>query len=501
MKSKNKIVILITALFAVASSSCEKKLVEETKTQYGAGSFFRNGSDAELAVVAMYTGLADDRGAWSGGWGAADAGWVASTSAQTDEMVCNWGGDIWVGFNQLNFTIPTQRNYELQIAYNDMMPYVTEITTNIDQINKINMNSEQKAYLIAQLKALRAHYSWILYNFYGPVSIIVDPAIAANANSAPIPRPTSTWMVAQIEKDYKEAIPDLKTCASLPAADYGRFTQDAVLMGLMKLYAHEKRWNDVLTTGQKLMTYGHSLQTNYADVFAYSNKGNSQEILLAISCLTDKSNNINRWLAMCMPGDYVDPGGVSISAQWNGYRMPWKTYDKFDSTDKRLARLLAKWPTGPNNTAIKDARTNGHIGAVPMKYGPDPGSGGSDQGTDIVIWRYADALLLMAEAENELNGATAAAYNYVLPVRTRAGLAQFPAGLSKEQFRSKLMDERLFELWCEGSRREDLIRWGTYVQRAIDDGSPFAKPEYVLYPIPTKAINESNGVIKQNPGY
>ncbi|XJR87524.1 RagB/SusD family nutrient uptake outer membrane protein [Elizabethkingia anophelis] len=75
-------------------------------------------------------------------------------------------------------------------------------------------------------------------------------------------------------------------------------------------------------------------------------------------------------------------------------------------------------------------------------------------------------------------------------------------GLSKEQFKNKLMDERLFEFWCEGGiRREDMIRWGTYIQRAINDGSTFAKPEFVLLPLPRKAINESNGVIKQNPGY
>ncbi|WP_312356898.1 hypothetical protein [Empedobacter sp.] len=56
------------------------------------------------------------------------------------------------------------------------------------------------------------------------------------------------------------------------------------------------------------------------------------------------------------------------------------------------------------------------------------------------------------------------------------------------------MDERLFEFWCEGGiRREDLIRWGKYIQRAKD--------EFVLYPIPRTAINASGGVIKQNPGY
>ena len=81
-------------------------------------------------------------------------------------------------------------------------------------------------------------------------------------------------------------------------------------------------------------------------------------------------------------------------------------------------------------------------------------------------------------------------------------MANIPAGLSKDQFRDKLMDERLFEFWNEGGiRREDLIRWGKFVQFAKDRGSAFAKDEFVLLPIPRTAIDASGGVIKQNPGY
>jgi hypothetical protein len=46
-----------------------------------------------------------------------------------------------------------------------------------------------------------------------------------------------------------------------------------------------------------------------------------------------------------------------------------------------------------------------------------------------------------------------------------------------------------------------MIRWGTYIQRAKDEGSIYAKPEYVLYPIPRTAVTESGGIVKQNPGY
>src|SRR5690606_32257361 len=118
------------------------------------------------------------------------------------------------------------------------------------------------------------------------------------------------------------------------------------------------------------------------------------------------------------------------------------------------------------------------------------------------IYRYGDVLLMLAESINEANGGpTQEAYDAIDAVRERAGLDPLPAGLSKQQFLAKVQDERLFELWAEGWRRDDLIRWGLFVQRAIDDGATGVDETRVLFPIPRAAVTESNGVIKQNNGY
>ncbi|PZP50786.1 MAG: RagB/SusD family nutrient uptake outer membrane protein, partial [Pseudopedobacter saltans] len=111
--------------------------------------------------------------------------------------------------------------------------------------------------------------------------------------------------------------------------------------------------------------------------------------------------------------------------------------------------------------------------------------------------------LLLAEALNEVNhGPTAEAYSLLNDIRTRAGVVTYAAGtLDYTSFKSKIMDERLFELWCEGQRREDMIRWGTFVSYAASQGSAFATANDTLYPLPQKVITETNGVVKQNPGY
>ncbi|MBO9592280.1 MAG: RagB/SusD family nutrient uptake outer membrane protein [Niabella sp.] len=497
MKRKNTYIsILLTSLgLMTLLASCEKSLDEVSYDKFSGSSFYKTEEDAKLAVTAVYSSM--NSGGYSI-WGVGYPGIVAQSSASTDEMVVSWGWPGWPLFNQLNLseTFPGDALFQF---YNILMPTITNATINIGKIEAMNIaDGNLKKRYIGELKALRAHYSQILYNYYGPVPVRLDPVEAANPDAKPIPRPSQQDMVAQIEKDYKEAADALPAASEQGSADYGRFTKDACLMGLVKLYMHEKKWPEVITTCRSIQGMGHSLQGNYADIFSYANNGSKQEILLAVSCRPD-ANSTNIWLAHALPGNYADPSGKEVT-QWGGYKMPWATYDKFNPNDKRLARLLAKWPT--TGGATFDARANGYIGAIPMKYGIDPNATGEGHGTNIVVWRYADVLLSLAEAINETSGPTAEAYNLVKEVRNRAGLGGLPDGLGKDQFRDKLKDERLFEFWCEGGiRREDLIRWGTYIKRATDAGSTFAKPEFVLWPIPRKAIDESKGVIKQNPGY
>lgn len=482
---------LVTMLF----TSCEKDLKPEIYDQLAPGTFFKNASDAKAALTNLYAGMME--GGWGSGYGAAQNSFVVQSSQTTDELVCSWGdGGAWVRLNMLNFD---DGFGALTFHYNDLLPRVTNATILLEKFGTINMDATLKKRYLAEVKALRAHFSNILYNYYGPVSIVIDPAIAQNPAALPEARPTSDWMFKQIEKDYKDALADLPV--SYGSSDYGRFTKGAAMMGLLKLYMKEKKWAEAVSIGNEIKALEvqgvYTLLTEYADIFKITNEQN-KEIMLAVPCRNDAWPNTNMWLAHALPGDYVDPSGQALT-EWGGYKMPWKTYDKFDQTDKRLAKLLAKYPTSGGRTI--DAKLAGLPGAIPVKYGPDPAASGERHGTDIIVWRYADVLLLLAEAINEVNGPTVEAYTLVNRIRSRAGLAGLTVGLTKDQFRNKIMDERLFELWCEGSRRDDLIRFGKYVQRALDDGSVFANANKVLYPLPRKAVDESKGKINQNPGY
>lgn len=482
--------LLILMLF----TSCEKGLEPEIYDQLSPSTFFKNADDAKAALTNLYRGMME--GGWQSGYGFAMNGFAVQSSQTTDELVCSWGSSDWQRLNMLNFDDGFSA---LTVHYNDLLPRITNATILLEKIGAIDMDAALKKRYLAEVKALRAHFSNILYNYYGPVSIVIDPVVAQDPAALPEARPTAEWMFKQIESDYKDAMADLP--ATYGASDYGRFTKGAAMMGLLKLYMKEKKWSDAIAIGNQIKDLEgqgvYTLMPEYEDIFKIENEQN-KEIILAVPCRTDAWPNTNMWLAHCLPGDYRDPSGQALTA-WGGYKMPWKTYDKFDPADERLNVLLAEYPTTGGGTI--NARAAGLPGAIPVKYGADPSASGEAHGTDIVVWRYADALLLLAEAINEVNGPTTDAYDLVNRIRTRAGLADLPAGLSKDQFRDRIMDERLFELWCEGARRDDLIRWGIYVQRAIDDGSVFADANKVLYPLPRKAVDESQGKINQNPGY
>lgn len=132
------------------------------------------------------------------------------------------------------------------------------------------------------------------------------------------------------------------------------------------------------------------------------------------------------------------------------------------------------------------------------------------------ILRYSDVLLMLAEAENEINGPSALAYECINAVRERAGIDPL-AGLSKDDFREVLKDERAMELCFEALRRWDLIRWGEFYVKMWDmvgyttragwnTGHAYAAnyykvtPAYVYYPVPDWEIS-TNKAVTQNPGW
>lgn len=121
--------------------------------------------------------------------------------------------------------------------------------------------------------------------------------------------------------------------------------------------------------------------------------------------------------------------------------------------------------------------------------------------------RYAEAFLIFAEAENEVNGPTSAAYNELNRIRFRSNASAAPTNMNRTEFRSFVLEERRRELALEGNRRWDLIRWGIYlpVMSAIDiDENNVVKrreSKHLLLPIPVSEIDANEAIFENNPGW
>ena len=148
--------------------------------------------------------------------------------------------------------------------------------------------------------------------------------------------------------------------------------------------------------------------------------------------------------------------------------------------------------------------------AYSMKYSyvTNPGTANSDN--DIPMLRYAEVLLLYAEAENEVNGPDATAYQYLNMVRTRSAASAATPGMSQQQFRSFVFAERGRELVFESQRRYDLLRWGVYlqvmnalgvVQQGNDQITKVRSTRNLLFPISTDEIDANPSLGGNNPGW
>ena len=262
----------------------------------------------------------------------------------------------------------------------------------------------------------------------------------------------------------------------------------------------------------------YSLTPDYFDNFAPTNdvKGAAENIFTAQNVGGSSSGNVrSRWF--CTLHYNSNPSG------WNGFTTLSDFYDKFDATDVRRSEtyagvtdvsgikpdFLIGQQYDQNGTALKDRggsplaftrevkaiETGSNLevtGIRVVKYPIDYASG-DNSNNDYVYFRYADVLLMKAEALLRSGGSAAEATALVNQVRARSGVAA-SATVTIDQ----MIDERGREFYWEGHRRTDLIRFGKYLtpwqEKPTDD------PKYLLFPIPNQQLSANPNLV-QNPNY
>jgi hypothetical protein len=450
-------------------------------------------ADLQTAAVGVYNMLGDSYIRHN-----LDYAGITLNTLCTDEMNTGWGNS-WQIINRLSWAANNNPATECYTRYNRA---ITKATRIIDAFSKSDVDESVKAKYVAELRVLRALYAYSLYSLFGPLPIVTDPDVANDVYTEYRPaKPSREEYVNFLITELRESYPVLDNKSS--SENWGRTDKGTALALLTKVCLDARMWDDVSRTADEIIRMGvYELLPSYQDVFDIRNEGpDNREVIFVIPKIISNTNYAWTYFACVMPSaPRYKTKGPAINV-WGGLKMPWEYYDKYEPQDERLNTIIRYYTdVDDNEVDFREVMDSKATGAIPMKFSEDPDQRGENQSNDFIVFRYADILLAKAEALNELQGPTSESIELVNQIRRRVKVSEINlADYDKNSLRDFILDERGRELYNEGWRRDDLIRHGKFIQRAIERGID-AQPYHVLYPIPQAAINE-NPNLRQNDGY
>ncbi|GLU52755.1 RagB/SusD family nutrient uptake outer membrane protein [Dyadobacter frigoris] len=504
MKIKNITVIGIVFLTLLQTSCSEDFLNETDPTKVGVDVFYQNEAQAKQALNGVYSLVQNITNS------AYLAGEFQTDNTTIDLNPSDRGGAG--GWEAFDFSTVNSGNGEIAAIWNNYYAALYNDNLTLEKLLTAKFDDAPKKEIEGQLKFLRAYLYFNLVQYFGDV-VIVTSTLSTPDPAFDLVRSPQADVWAQIEKDLKEAIA-LLPAKYAKAEDRGRATKGAALSLLGKTYLTNKKYADAITTLKEVTTLGYALNANYADNFDPSPaKKNGIESIFEIQYQGDNS------LGEASNFEYVFAPRVSKGAV-TGYAAGSNGGRNIPTND-----LIAAYETGDlrKDISLKTSFTlDGVVYKIPYvsKYNYPHTIVGLTN-TNWPVLRYADILLMLAEAINEQSGASGEALGYLNQIRKRAGLADLNAG-GKDEFRTAVLKERRLELAFENQRWFDLKRtktpaeWAAFmnVHGAMEKAKPtvdrgnvpfnsndyiFTENEYVL-PLPANEIL-INPKLKQNAGY
>lgn len=499
MKTFNKYILYSMLYLAVFLSACKKNFDPVITGVLSPENFPRTEADFNLYTLQAYKPFGSKWGyndvAYQNMFFSPEYGHLAMFDLSTDlfNTFSEWGG-FWEFFSRANFTFLRTQD---KTSHFEKVRYVTSMTQVLKDIAASEISEEAKNRFSAEARAGRGMTMYYLLHMYGPLPVILDPEKINTDAEKDLTRLSREAFVTSIESDLRFAADHLVQSP----AEYGRFNKGLALGYLMRLYLNEQNWEEAETVGREIMGMGYALVEDYASLFREATERNNETIYaISVDPTAPTSGNFggnfNAYALYCLPGDFRS---TKINGGWanpNGVFCPtWQFYDSFDPADRRRELMV------PVYTA-KDGREKNRSnmqGPVLKKY-PDESSPGADiQGNDIPLIRYADVLLMLAEAINQQQGPTVEAFNLVNEVRAKhAGLGPLLASLTQSQLNDAILQERAWDLYLEGVRKMDLIRHGKWESALQTVGKT---PSGELFPVPQYALDVSGGTLTQTTGY
>jgi hypothetical protein len=512
-----KSLVSLLLVIGFALTSCTKNIDLYPQSNITTENFYKDANDIQIALNGCYNGLRDPLlEEWK------------LTELRSDNTIMSSSASKSVPnreLSDLDLFIPSTShaaiyNYWISTYFNIRnvnvildklnVNYKPETGALISEETKVAITASQKALLTAEAAFIRAHHYFNLVRLFGGVMLIHEPvnpfdAIDINRSSA-----SDIYKLIIADLQYAVANGSSVKYASIPVTTLGRTNAWTAKALLAKVYLTLNRKADAIPLLTDIIANsGYGLVSSYADVFSVNNEMN-REILFAVRY---KAGGIGQ--GSPFPNLFAPElsGTAVINGDGSGYNAPClELSNAYNAADLRKAASLATYGTALNNIYPKKL-----IAPVSLK---------GDGENDWIVIRYADVLLMLAEAQ----GNTPASLALINQTRLRAGLpALTSASVSTTAaFEKELATERRLEFALESVRWFDLIRyastmpsqdviaiikanysamWSNHYSKYPSPPSlvtiqSYVTPQKLLLPIPQREIdNNTKIVIQQNPGY
>lgn len=534
-------IYLMSALLMGTTVSCSDFLQKDPPSSPSQSIFWQKKSDFDSALAGTFSIMYE--------WPGEMSQIIPCFDNLTDNSICQHNEDTY-GRSQT-------------IALGDLDPNTTGFVTymyshcytgiarahlvmeNLALYEGSDMTEDDKNFIMAQCKALRGYfYSW-LYLCYKEVPLVTSSLTMENMYQ---PKSTRPEIYAQIMKDFDEAI------AALPDKPYSDSQMSGYFSpGALKAFKARLMLNDAYDENGKAIPekmkeivplleeiQGYSLADRMRDNFISEKQLASPEIMFSVRYLAPNITHsmdlyYGNWTTCGVTRDLVDEFECTDGLKWgespltqevdesllSTNSMADDAYNEreklFQNRDPRLRETVTHsgYATFPDEGYEDKERLKltdqQQTGFGMMKYLQPTTvmpSYSTISDADVIILRYAEVLLMIAEAENEVNGPTQKVYDAVNAVRARSEMPPLPDNLSQDEMRERIRHEWRVEFVFEGQRYFQLKRWKLMeelVDGAVDPALPtyikVFKPAFYYWPIPQTEIDKAGGVLVQDSNY
>lgn len=510
---KKHIYISLIAIFYLTGCSDDfLELVPESSVT--SGNFYKTEAQFNQALHGAYASVREVKGsvaAWS-------MGEMRSDNTHLEFNVTNRGPQ-YIEREYADFFMDESTSGLIASKYNSSYVGIARVNNILDQISTVGLSDQVVDGISGQARFLRALFYFDLVRYFGGVPLYVKAV--KGADDAFLPRSSAEEVYQVIIEDLQEAIQKLPE-TKFPQS--GMATKGAARMLLADVYLTLKNYPQAEAELKSITQMGYSLLPEYASAFSLSQK-NSVESIFEVQYQQGNQGQQSNFLYHFLPlsADVSKITGItSQNRQGGGWNTP--TFEMIESYEPGDKRLEASIGIAEGTGVVGDM----FIEAVKSPVGYTPPTGkrvypfikkylhahGLEQNTDdnFPVYRYADALLALAEVLNEQGKPEA--LTYLNPVRIRAGLAPVTE-TNQALLRDIIAHERRIELAFENKRWLDLVRTGKAIEvmnkngqyvKAVHAGESYLPdisynltPNRLLFPIPNREI--LIGKLEQNPGY